>query len=140
MKTATEVSADNSALMRNIRRHERALEGAIAGICRALLAAERRLGAELPDEGIVRVTFDDSIITDTTAEKRQDMDEVAAGLLEPWEYRAKWRGEDERTAREGAARSGTGDAGRGRSGSRCRRSATCAGSASTTSTSITSAT
>ena len=36
------------------------------------------------------------------------MDEVAAGLLEPWEYRAKWRGEDEATARRGAARSGTG--------------------------------
>ena len=30
------------------------------------------------------------------------MDEVAAGLLEPWEYRAKWRGEDEATARRGA--------------------------------------
>lgn len=117
VKTATEVSADNSALMRNIRRHERALEGAIAGICRALLAAERRLGVGLPDEGLVRVTFDDSIITDTTAEKRQDMDEVAAGLMEPWEYRAKWRGEDERTARKGAARPGTGDAGRGRAGS-----------------------
>lgn len=106
VKTATEVSADNSALMRNIRRHEHALEGAIAGICRALLAAERRLGVALPEEGAVRVTFDDSIITDTTAEKRQDMDEVAAGLMEPWEYRAKWRGEDERTARKGAARSG----------------------------------
>ena len=71
---------------------------------------------ELPDEGLVRVTFDDSIITDTTAEKRQDMDEVAAGLLEPWEYRRKWYGEDEATART-AARSGTGDAGRGRAGS-----------------------
>lgn len=82
VKTATEVSADNSALMRNIRRHERALEGAIAGICRALMAAERRLGVGLHDEGLVRVTFDDSIITDTTAEKRQDMDEVAAGLLD----------------------------------------------------------
>lgn len=117
VKTATEVSADSSALMRNIRRHEHALEGAIAGICRALLAAERRLGVALPEEGTVRVTFDDSIITDTTAEKRQDMDEVAAGLLEPWEYRAKWRGEDEATARRGAARSGTGDAGRGRAGS-----------------------
>ena len=104
VKTATEVSADNSALMRNIRRHERALEGAIAGICRALLAAERRLGVELPDEGLVRVTFDDSIITDTTAEKRQDMDEVAAGLLEPWEYRTKWHGEDEATARGRARR------------------------------------
>ena len=101
VKTATEVSADNSALMRNIRRHEHALEGAIAGICRALLAVERRIGVRLPDEGGIRVTFDDSIITDTTAEKRQDMDEVAAGLLEPWEYRAKWYGEDEAAARRG---------------------------------------
>ena len=79
VKTATEVSADNSALMRNIRRHEHALEGAIAGICRALLAVERALGVGLPDEGEIRVGFDDSIITDTTAEKRQDMDEVAPG-------------------------------------------------------------
>lgn len=77
VKTATEVSADNSALMRNIRRHEHALEGAIAGICRAVMAASRSLGVELPDEGEVRVTFDDSIITDTSAEKRQDMAEVA---------------------------------------------------------------
>ena len=103
VKTATEVSADNSALMRNIRRHERALEGAIAGICRALMAAERGLGVELPDEGLARVAFDDSIITDTTAEKRQDMDEVAAGLLEPWEHRAKWRGEDEAAVRQALA-------------------------------------
>lgn len=98
VKTATEVSADNSALMRNIRRHEHALEGAIAGICRALLAAERNLGVELSDEGLVRVTFDDSIITDTTADKKQDMDEVAAGLMAGWEYRAKWYGEDDETA------------------------------------------
>ena len=99
VKTATEVSADNSALMRNIRRHEHALEGAIAGVCRALLAVERALGVDLPDEGGIRVTFDDSIITDTSAEKRQDMDEVAAGLMQGWEYRRKWYGEDEATAR-----------------------------------------
>ena len=107
VKTATEVSADNSALMRNIRRHEHALEGAIAGICRSLLAVERRLGVGLPDEGGIRVTFDDSIITDTTAEKRQDMDEVAAGLMEPWEYRAKWYGEGEVAARRGGASGGS---------------------------------
>lgn len=111
VKTATEVSADNSALMRNIRRHERALEGAIAGICRALLAAERALGVGLPDEGLVRVTFDDSIITDTTAEKRQDMDEVAAGLMQGWEYRAKWYGEDEATARRRGSAAGSGAGG-----------------------------
>ena len=90
LRTATEVSADNSALMRNIRRHEHALEGSLAGICHALLAAERHLGTELPEEGAVRVGFDDSIIADTAAEKKQDMDEVAAGLMQPWEYRAKW--------------------------------------------------
>ena len=108
LRTATEVSADNSALMRNIRRHEHALEGALAGICRALMAAERHLGADLPDEGQVRVAFDDSIISDTAAEKRQDMDEVAAGLMQPWEYRVKWYGEDEATARRNAVATGRG--------------------------------
>ena len=98
VKTATEVSADNSALMRNIRRHEHALEGAIAGICRAVMAASRSLGVELPDEGEVRVTFDDSIITDTSAEKRQDMAEVGV-TMNAWEYRQKWYGEDEKTAK-----------------------------------------
>ena len=98
VKTATEVSADNSALMRNIRRHEHALEGAIAGICRAVMAASRSLGVELPDEGEVRVTFDDSIITDTSAEKRQDMAEVGV-TMNAWEYWQKWYGEDEKTAK-----------------------------------------
>ena len=105
LRTATEVSADNSALMRNIRRHEHALEGALAGICRALLAVERGLGVELPDEGQVRVSFDDSIIVDTAAEKRQDMGEVAAGLMQPWEYRCKWYGEDDATAKRAVAAS-----------------------------------
>ena len=110
VKTATEVPSDNSALMRNTRRHEHALEGAVAGICRAVMAASRSLGVELPDEGEVRVTFDDSIITDTSAEKRQDMDEVSAGLMRPWEYRAKWYGEDEETARRLAGGPGDGGA------------------------------
>lgn len=103
LSTATEVSSDNSALMCNIRRHEHALEGSISGICRTLMAVGRHLGVELPNEGEVRVTFDDSIIADTAAEKRQDMEEVAAGLMEPWEYRAKWYGEDEVMARKRAA-------------------------------------
>lgn len=32
-------------------------------------------------------------------EKKQDMAEVAAGLMLPWEYRARWYSEDEATAR-----------------------------------------
>lgn len=99
LKTATEVSSDNSALMRNIRRHEYALERVLAGMAHALLAVARGLGEELPCEGRVRVGFDDSIVTDTAAEKAQDMAEVAAGLMQPWEYRVRWYGEDEETAR-----------------------------------------
>ena len=56
-------------------------------------------GHAAPRRGRGGGAFDDSIITDTTVEKRQDMDEAAAGLMEPWEYRAKWYGEDEQTAK-----------------------------------------
>lgn len=99
VKTATEVSSDNSALMRNIRKHENALQRPIADISRALLVCARGMGEATPDEGDVRVLFDDSIIQDTEAEKTRDMKEVAAGLMRPREYRMRWYGEDEQTAR-----------------------------------------
>lgn len=107
IKTATEVSSDNSALMRNIRRHENALEGAITDIARAVMCASRGFGENIPEEGSVRVQYDDSIIQDTAAEKAQDMAEVGITLA-PWEYRARWYGEDEATARRLAAEIGAG--------------------------------
>lgn len=58
----------------------------------------RSFGKELPDEGEVHVLFDDSIISDTAAEKAQDMAEVGV-TMHAWEYRAKWYGEDEKTAK-----------------------------------------
>jgi len=100
VKTATEVSSDNSALMLNIRKHENALQRPIADVSRALLACARGMGEAIPDEGDVRVLLDDSIIQDTEAEKTRDMKEVAAGLMKPWEYRMRWYGGgDEATAR-----------------------------------------
>ena len=99
VKTATEVSSDNSALMRNVRKHENALQGAIVNTSRALLACSRALGEDIPDEGCVQVQFDDSIVRDTEAEKRQDMAEIAAGLMGAWEYRMRWYGEDKETAK-----------------------------------------
>lgn len=89
VKTATEVSSDNRTLIRNIRRHEHVLKTEVVGICRAVMAAERSLGAALPDEGDVRVNFDDSIITATTSEKQQDTAKVAESLMLPKEYRTK---------------------------------------------------
>ena len=98
VRTATEVSSDNSALMRNIRRHENALEGAITGIAGAVMAVSRGFGASIPEEGCMRVQYDDSIIQDVAAEKEQDMREVGV-TMHAWEYRRKWYGEEEKIAK-----------------------------------------
>lgn len=76
VKTATEVSSDNSALMRNIRRRENSLEGSIVSIARAVMCASWSFGETIPDEGETRVQFDDPIIQDTAAGKELDMKEV----------------------------------------------------------------
>lgn len=44
--------------------------------------------------------WDDSIVVDTEAERSRDMNEVRMGLMQKWEYRVKWYGEDEGTAKE----------------------------------------
>lgn len=98
VRTATEVFSDNSALMRNIRRHENALQSPISDIARAVISVTRGFGENIPDEGTMRVMFDDSIIQDVAAEKAQDMAEVGV-TMNAWEYRAKWYGEDEKTAK-----------------------------------------
>lgn len=102
IKTATEVSSDNSALMRNIARHEHLLDASLANISHALLHTGRTFGDVLPDEGKITCLFDDSIITDTAAEKEQDMREVGVTMA-VWEYRHKWYGEDEAKAKEMAS-------------------------------------
>jgi len=105
VRTATEVSSDNSALMRNIARHEHVLEQSITGIARALLHIARGFGVDLPHEGDLKVMFDDSIITDTYQEKKQDLSEVGVTMTVA-EFREKWYGEDSKTAARRASEIG----------------------------------
>lgn len=39
------------------------------------------MGTKLPNEGEISVIFDDSIVLDTASKNRQDMAEVATGLM-----------------------------------------------------------
>ena len=87
--------------MRNIRRHENALQGPIVAIARAAMAVSRGFGEGIPDEGTASVMYDDSIVQDTAAEKAQDTAEVGV-TMNVWEYRQKWYGEDEKTAKSRA--------------------------------------
>lgn len=44
--------------------------------------------------------WDDSVIVDANTERMRDLQEVSQGLLDEYEYRMTWRGEDEETARK----------------------------------------
>lgn len=48
----------------------------------------------------VTATWDDSIIVDSDTERTRDLNEVRQGLMLKWEYRVKWYGEDEETAKQ----------------------------------------
>ncbi len=104
LKTATEVSADNSALMRNIRNHENALGKELGRLLTSLVECARvHCGAPV-EEGAepVTVAWDDSIITDTQAEKTQMLAEIAAGVVPRWAYLARFYGMSEEEARAAA--------------------------------------
>ena len=100
LKTATEVSADNSALMRNIRNHENALGKELGRLLTALVDCARlHMGASIA-EGFepVAVAWDDSIITDTQTEKTQMLAEIAAGVVPRWMYLVRFYGKSEEEA------------------------------------------
>ena len=42
----------------------------------------------------------DSIIEDKTTERNNDRQDLAAGIMNDWEYRMKWYNEDEATAKK----------------------------------------
>ncbi|WP_165042895.1 hypothetical protein [Adlercreutzia sp. ZJ138] len=91
--------------MRNIARHEHVLEQSITSIARALLHIARGFGVNLPLEGDLKVMFDDSIITDTFQEKKQDLAEVGV-TMSVAEFRQKWYGEALDVAEERASKLG----------------------------------
>ena len=79
---------------------------ALIVVCGAILYAdtmptgnESVLGGSIVIKEIC--TKNDSIIADTAASKASDMAEVGV-TMHAWEYRLKWYGEDEKTARERA--------------------------------------
>ena len=62
VRTATEVSSDNSALICNVRKHENALQAPLIDVGRAVMVCARAMGEAIPDEGRVGVVYDDSIV------------------------------------------------------------------------------
>lgn len=101
VKTATEVISDKSDLFQNLKKHELLLNDALSGMIRAIAVL---LGVK--SEISVKIDFDDSIIEDSDAERERDRRDVNDGFMQPWEYRSKWYGEDEATAKAAVSQSG----------------------------------
>lgn len=100
LTTATQVISENSTLFRTVKKHEIILEQAIKELCRIILhLGNTAMGAGLNEEAAVTIDFDDSIIEDKTSERNNDRQDLAAGIMNDWEYRAKWYHEDEATAK-----------------------------------------
>lgn len=98
--TATQVISENSTMFRTIKKHEIILEQVIIELCRIILRlGNTAMGAGLNEDVEISVDFDDSIIEDKTTERNNDRQDLAAGIMNPWEYRAKWYNEDEATAK-----------------------------------------
>lgn len=92
VKTATEVISEDSDLYQNLKKHEIILESALVGMIEAISYLSGKVGQPIALNEIT-IEFDDSIIEDKEAERKQDAADLANGTLRPEEYRAKWRNE-----------------------------------------------
>lgn len=98
--TATQIISENSTMFRTIKKHELILEGALVELCRILLHyGNASMGAGLDEDVEISIDFDDSIIEDEETNFNRDARLVQMGVMQLWEFRAKWMNEDPETAK-----------------------------------------
>lgn len=98
-KTAEEIKASKQRSYSFISDVQGALKVALTDLTDALWFWTQICA--LAPNGIYEISFDfdDSIVNDPAAQREQDRQDVSMGVMPMWEYRMKWYGEDEGTAR-----------------------------------------
>lgn len=98
--TATQIVSENSTLFRTIKKHEIVLEGMLKELARTILRmGNLYCGQKLNTDVEITVDFDDSIIEDKQTEFMRDAQMVSMGVMNLWEFRAKYMNESEETAK-----------------------------------------
>ncbi len=98
-KTAEEVKASKQRSYSAVSDTQQALQIALTDL---IYAIDYWVSiGELTQKGNYEVSYkwDDSIIADKEKERAQDRQDVSMGVMRAWEYRSKWYGEDEETAK-----------------------------------------
>ena len=99
--TATQYMGDKQELIQNAAKHYIVIERALITLVRAILwVGSEVIGVSVDPDTQMTVNFEDSYIIDKESERQRDLQEIRDGLMQPWEYRVKWRGEDEAKAKK----------------------------------------
>lgn len=99
--TATQALIDNRDLTGNAKKHRSAVNDYIVGIVKSVLLLGKELfgqNLELKDE--IQLIDKDGFLISEEELKEQYLSEISQGLRQPWEYRVKFMGEDEETAKK----------------------------------------
>ena len=98
--TATQYLGDRQDLMDNANKHRKKVNEFVSNICKGVLLLGRILFKEdVTEECTVSVIDKDGFLVDTETEKKEFRQDIAQGIRQAWEYRVKFLGEDEETAK-----------------------------------------
>lgn len=98
--TATQYVGDRQDLIVNANKHRKNVDSFVGGICKAILLLGRILFKEtVTEDCIVTITDKDGFMVDTETAKQEFRQDIAQGIRKAWEYRVKFLGEDEATAK-----------------------------------------
>ncbi|MDL2273440.1 hypothetical protein LJC34_02695 [Oscillospiraceae bacterium OttesenSCG-928-G22] len=98
--TATQYTGEKQELKQNTAKHGIVVEKALQDIVRAILwAGKNILGQPVNPDAAVVVEFSDGYIVSDEEKKADNRQDILNGVMQRWEYRMKWYGEDEATAK-----------------------------------------
>ena len=87
-------------MIQNAHKHFIKVESFLHRLVKTLLwIGHNYIDSSIKDDALISVVFDQSPLVDENAERQRDKDDVAAGLMQRWEYRVKWYGESEADAK-----------------------------------------
>lgn len=98
--TATQYVGDRQDLIVNANKHRKNVDEFVSGICKAILLFGRILFKEnVTEDCTVSIVDKDGFMVDTETAKQEFRQDIAQGIRQVWEYRVKFFGEDEKTAK-----------------------------------------
>lgn len=98
-KTAEEIRASKQRSYSFVKHCQSAIQTALEDFVKAVLFWCDVYSLEPAGDVELAFCWDDSIVVDTESERKTDRADVAMGAMQLWEYRMKWYGEDEQTAK-----------------------------------------